>query len=415
MATDPRSFPAPSEPRAAHPRNPIRAGWIAILLDAIVGAATWAALVGSPRAMPAPLVFSLTALMLGLLRIYNAQWQPTWPLRLAVAAAAATAGSVLLSPLAVPESAPAAGVLATHGAAVFLLGLAWRIADGVRYRRFRRRVISDSDGLVERTEELSAMSRGALHVWNYRHLLRNLVAKQLGLKYRGSMLGFAWTLVGPLMMAAVYVLAFTHVLRVSTPRFALYLLVGLFAWNYFSGAVSAAADAIAGNGAMLKSVAFPRVVLPLSVVLFHLVQYVLALVVLQPVLMFAYDVPLGWQFLALPPFLLAQTLFTIGMALGLSTASAMLHDVRHLVDLALGIGFWTTPIVYEMAMVPESARFALLLSPLTPFVRAYQDIFYYGVMPEPALWVAAGTYAVAAAVGGLSVFLAHEAQFSELV
>jgi len=91
--------------------------------------------------------------------------------------------------------------------------------------------------------------------------------------------------------------------RVSTPRFALYLLVGLFAWNYFSGAVSAAADAIAGNGAMLKSVAFPRVVLPLSVVLFHLVQYVLALVVLQPVLMFAYDVPLGWQFLALPPFL----------------------------------------------------------------------------------------------------------------
>ena len=96
-------------------------------------------------------------------------------------------------------------------------------------------------------------------------------------------------------------------------------------------------------------------------------------------------------------------------------ASAMLHDVRHLVDLALGIGFWTTPIVYEMAMVPESARFALLLSPLTPFVRAYQDIFYYGVMPEPALWVAAGTYAVAASVGGLSVFLAHEAQFSELV
>ncbi len=120
MATDPRSFPAPSEPRAAHPRNPIRAGWIAILLDAVVGAATWAALVGSPRAMPAPLVFSLTALMVGLLRIYNAQWQPTWPLRLAIAVATATAGSVLLSPLAVADSAPAAGVLTAHGAAVFL-------------------------------------------------------------------------------------------------------------------------------------------------------------------------------------------------------------------------------------------------------------------------------------------------------
>jgi ABC-type polysaccharide/polyol phosphate export permease len=174
-------------------------------------------------------------------------------------------------------------------------------------------------------------------------------------------------------------------------------------------------DAVSGSGAMIKSVAFPRVVLPLSVVLFHLLQYVLTIAVLLPVLMFIYDVPLGWQFLALPAFLAAQTLFTIGMALILSTATAMFRDVRHLVDVALGIGFWTTPIVYEMAMVPGGASFAVLLSPLTAYVRAYQDIVYYGVVPDLALWITAGTYAVAAFVGGLSVFLANEAQFSELV
>ena len=373
---------------------------------------------GPPRALPAAFVIGLTGLMVALARLYHAKWQPTWPLRLAVAVAGATAGAALVLPVMAPDPAPAPGIIAVQGAAMFLLGLSWRIADGVRYRRASRRARgaeASTELFVEKADELSSMSSGVLHVWRYRHLLRNLVGKHLMLKYRGSMLGFAWTLVVPLMMGAVYVLAFTYVLRVGTPRFALYLLVGLLAWNYFAGAISASVDAVSGSGAMLKSVAFPRVVLPLSVVLFHLVQYVLTIAVLLPVLMFVYEVPLGWRFLALPVFLAAQTLFTVGLALGLSTATAMFHDVRHLVDVALGIGFWTTPIVYEMAMVPDGATFAVLLSPLTAYIRAYQDIVYYGVVPEPALWITAGTYAVAAFVGGLSVFLANESQFPELV
>jgi ABC-type polysaccharide/polyol phosphate export permease len=368
--------------------------------------------------MPGPFVIGLTALLAALLRLYHAEWQPTWPVRLTVAVAGATVGTALLLPVVAPDTMPPAGVVGAQGAAMFLLGLSWRIADGFRFRRDGRRVRAadvPTLGFIEKADELSSMSSGALHVWRYRHLLQNLVGKQLMLKYRGSLLGFAWTLVVPLMMGAVYVLAFTYVLRVGTPRFTLYLLVGLLAWNYFSGAISASVDAVSGSGAMLKSVAFPRVVLPLSVVLFHLVQYVLTIAVLLPILMFVYEVPLGWRLLALPAFLAAQTLLTIGLALGLSTATAMFHDVRHLVDVALNIGFWTTPIVYEMAMVPERATFALLLSPVTAYIRAYQDILYYGVVPDVALWVTAGTYAVAAFVGGLSVFLAHEAQFPELV
>lgn len=387
-----------------------------MLLDAACGAVAYALIVGPPFARPGPFVIALSGLMIAFARLYHAKWQPTWPLRLTVAVVVATAGTALALPVVAPDALPTAGIIAAHGAALFLLGLSWRIADGVRYRRAGRRArVAQPEPYTEKADELSSMSSGVLHVWRYRHLLRNLVGKHLVLKYRGSMLGFAWTLVVPLMMGAVYVLAFTYVLRVGTPRFALYLLVGLLAWNYFAGAISASVDAVSGSGAMLKSVAFPRVVLPLSVVLFHLVQYVLTIAVLLPMLMFVYEVPLGWQFLALPAFLAAQTLFTIGMALGLSTATAIFHDVRHLVDVALGIGFWTTPIVYEMAMVPDQASFAVLLSPLTAYIRAYQDILYYGVMPDLALWITAGTYAVAAFVSGLSVFLASETQFSELV
>jgi len=399
-------------------RNRVRAGWPSLLLDGACGAAASAATVGVPFSTSGSLIIGLTAVMAALLRLYHTEWQPTWPLRFAVAVAGATVSSALLLPVVAPDSMPAAGVVGAQGAVTFLLGLSWRIADGFRYRRDGRRVRATdlpTLGFIEQADELSSMSSGALHVWRYRHLLQNLVGRQLMLKYRGSLLGFAWTLIVPLTMGGVYVLAFTYVLRVGTPRFALFLLVGLLAWNYFSGAISASVDAVSGSAAMLKSVAFPRVVLPLSVVIFHLVQYLLTIAVLLPVLIVAYDVPLGWRFLALPAFLAAQTLFTVGLALGLATATAMYHDVRHLVDVALSVGFWTTPIVYELAMVPEGAAFTVLLSPLTAYIRAYQDILYYGVVPDLTVWVIAGTYAVAAFVGGLSVFLANESQFPELV
>lgn len=410
--------PLPPHQVTSARHNRLRAGWPAPAIDVACGAVAFAAIAGRPFGLPAVLLIALTGLVAAGVRLYHTAGQATWPLRLVAAIVGGTLGAAVLLPVVAPGAPLDAPALAAYGALVFLLATSWRVADGVRFRRARRRARAsrqDAEPLVEQGAELATMSGGVGHVWRYRHLLRNLVAKHLTLKYRGSLLGFAWTLVAPLTMSAVYVLAFTYVVKVGTPRFALYLLVGLLAWNYFSGAITASVDAIAGGGALLKSVAFPRVVLPFAVVLFHLVQYGLTLVVLLPVLLFAYDVPLSLRLFAFPAFLALQTVFIAGLALGLSTATALFRDVRHLVDLALGIGFWATPIVYEMRMVPESAAFAVLLSPATSYIRAYQDIFYYGVAPDGTLWMVAVTYAVAAFACGLSMFLAREAQFSELV
>jgi lipopolysaccharide transport system permease protein len=252
-------------------------------------------------------------------------------------------------------------------------------------------------------------------VWGYRHLLRNLVAKDLQLKYRGSVLGFTWSILIPLLMIGVYTVAFTYVMGVSTPRFVLYLLIGLLAWNFFGGAVSGATEAVSGAGSLLKSVVFPRAVLPLSVVLFHLSQYLLTLVVFLPVMLLVYRVPPTPLMLLFPVFLALQVLFITGLALALSATTALFRDVRHLVDVSLGMLFWATPIIYEMERVPEQFQFLVLLSPAAPFIRAYQDIFYYAVMPDLTIWVVSVAYALGAFVCGLSVFLAYEGRFSELV
>ena len=154
--------------------------------------------------------------------------------------------------------------------------------------------------------------------------------------------------------------------------------------------------------------------LPFSAVLFNLTQYLLTIVVFLPVVLLVYGVPAAPRMLLFPLFLFFQVLFTAGLALILSTAAAAFRDVRHLVEVGIGIGFWATPIIYEPTMVPEQFRQVALLSPMASFIRAYQDIFYYGVTPEVAVWVVAAVYGAGTFVCGLSVFLAYEGQMPEM-
>jgi ABC-type polysaccharide/polyol phosphate export permease len=303
--------------------------------------------------------------------------------------------------------------------ALYGLGAAlWRSAVGLQIRRDRRRELSaqyGTDDLVVQGEDLASMTGGIARVGGYWHLLRNLVARDLHIKYRGSALGFAWSILIPLLMIGVYTLAFTYVMELGTPKFVLYLLIGLLAWNFFAGAISGSTGAISESGSLLKSVVFPRAVLPFAVVLFHLVQYLLTFAVFLPLMLVIYRVPPSPQMLLFPVFLVLNVVFITGLALGLSAATALFRDVRHLVEVGVSMLFWATPIIYEMSRVPEPVQFLALLMPATPYIRAYQDIFFYGVVPDPTIWVIAIVYALGAFVCGLSVFLAFESRFSELV
>ena len=99
-------------------------------------------------------------------------------------------------------------------------------------------------------------------LFQYGHLLRNLVVKDLKLKYRGSVLGFVWSLANPLLMIAVYTVAFTYILRIRTPGFVFYLMLGVLAWTFFANATSMSTGSIVDNGGLARSVWFPRAILP---------------------------------------------------------------------------------------------------------------------------------------------------------
>ena len=207
----------------------------------------------------------------------------------------------------------------------------------------------------------------------YRGLLRGLVQRDLTVKYKGSLLGVAWSLLHPLVMVAVYTLAFRYVVRVPIERFPLFLLSGLLPWMFFTSGLARRHQldrrqrhAGAQGGLPARRAAAGR-------------RGVGAGAVPADVHGARADGAgdgrgLSPAWLALVPVVLLQTAFTAGLGLLLATAYVFVRDARHLLDVALQVWFWLTPIVYAASLAPENLRRWLQLNPMLHFVTAYQDI-----------------------------------------
>lgn len=269
--------------------------------------------------------------------------------------------------------------------------------------------------MVARSSETPSIRRTLTGLHRYRALIRNLVIKDLKLKYRGSLIGFVWSLANPLLTAAVYTLAFRGILKVQSDNFVFYLMLGLLAWTFFATSASMSTGAIVDNGGLLKSVRFPRAILPTATVLFGLAQYLLTVLVFLPLMLALYRIPLAAPMLLFPVIVALQSLFTIGVALILATGTAFFRDVRHLVDVALMVLFWTTPIVYNVKDISGRAASLILLSPMASFVTAYHNIFYDRRWPSLEVWVIALAYTTLALSLGLWLVVRHEDTFAERV
>jgi ABC-type polysaccharide/polyol phosphate export permease len=251
-------------------------------------------------------------------------------------------------------------------------------------------------------------------LWRYRDLVRNLVARDLRVKYKGSSIGFAWSLLHPLLVAAVYTFAFRFVIKVPIDHFPLFLLSGMLPWTFFSGSLAMATGSVADNSSLVRKVAFPRIILPVAAVASQFAQFALMYAVIIPT-----GAALGpcasGALVALVPLVLLQLMFTTGLALLLATAYVYFRDTRHLLDVALQILFWLTPVVYAAALVPAGLRRLLWLNPMAGFVTTYHAIVVDGQWPSAEVVSALAAVSVVAAVAGVLVFARHQRRFAELV
>ncbi len=369
-----------------------------------------------PTALRAlPLVATSQVVALALAGVYRYREGRRWLPRLVAGVALGTAAGAALT-FAVLGFQGISRASFVIGPVLLLIGaFAWRGAIGLwRLARYARAAERADNVMMDRAAvEASSVSAALLGVVRHRELIRNLVMKDLKLKYRGSVFGFLWSLANPLMMVAVYSVAFTYILRIRVEGFVFLLLLGLLAWTFFSNSAGMSTGSIVDSGGLVKSVFFPRAVLPIATVLFNFAQYLLTVLVFLPLMLILYRVPLSAPMLLYPVFLALQLLCTIGIAFILATATAFYRDVRHIVEIGLSVMFWTTPIVYVFRQLPETVRLPVLLSPMSSFVVAYQEMFFYGQWPDLSLWLAAIVYGVGTFVVGAVVFSTHEHRFAE--
>lgn len=262
---------------------------------------------------------------------------------------------------------------------------------------------------------VDAFRRGALRWVGSWELIVQLASKDLKLKYRGSVFGFLWSLVNPLVMLGVYALAFSVILQIRSEGFVFFLFTGLLPWTFFAGSAGMSTGAIVDNASFVKSATFPRGTLPVAVVVFNLAQYLLTMVILYPVMLLVYGHAPALPLIAFPLIVVLHVTFTVGVAFLLATGTTFFRDIRHLLEIVLSALFWTTPIIYDLQIVPEPLQPLLQWSPVAPFILATRDVLYYGRWPAPALWAACLVYAAAAFAAGTRLFSACEDRFAERV
>jgi lipopolysaccharide transport system permease protein len=360
-----------------------------------------------------PFVIPLQIVALAAAGAYAPTPRLGWLVRVAVGALAGTAVAAGLLEVTVGFAGLSRTAFAADGVLLVIAAIAWRAGWVLAKQRDGGLAETIHSDLIDRTEQSWTVGAIIHSLYSYRELLKNLVVKDLKLKYRGSVFGFLWSLANPLLMIIVYTVAFTYILRIRSTGFVFYLMLGLLPWTFFVNSASMSTGAIIDNAGLLKNVFFPRAILPIATVLFNLAQFVLTMAIFLPLMLLWYRIPLSAPMLLFPVFLVLQTLFTIGAAMMLATATAFFRDVRHLLEVALQALFWTMPIVYEIQQIPDRLRLVVLMSPVSSFVMAYQRLFYYREWPDATTWVISCTYALGTFIIGTTLVLACEDRFAE--
>lgn len=237
-----------------------------------------------------------------------------------------------------------------------------------------------------------SLAERIVELYRYRELIRNLVVRDLKVRYRNSVLGFLWSLVNPLLMMLVFTVVFQLMLPQQIRAFPIFVLCALLPWNWFASALNEAIPSIVNNAHLIKKVYFPREVLPLSVVLANGVNFLLALLVLFAVI-FAYGVHLTPWVLLLPVIIFIQLLFTLGVAFVLSTVNVFYRDTGVIMEVILLAWFFLTPIFYSVTVLPEYRqiwgitlpvqRLMYILNPMASLISAYRDILWGSLQGGP--------------------------------
>ncbi|HMF92710.1 MAG TPA: ABC transporter permease [Vicinamibacterales bacterium] len=217
----------------------------------------------------------------------------------------------------------------------------------------------------------------------YRGLISSLVARELKARYRGSVFGFFWSFINPLLLLLIYSFVFTTIIPNEEPKtrpYALFMFCGILPWTWFASSLSDAAGSLIAGGNLIKKVLFPAEVLPIVSVLANMVHFFLGLVILVAFLVLYRHPPDAWDLFWFPVAVLVQLVFTCALGLLLAALAVHFRDIRDILANVLTLWFFATPIIYPYFQANvQKFRPLFNANPFTHLAISYQEIlFFYG-------------------------------------
>ena len=250
----------------------------------------------------------------------------------------------------------------------------------------------------------------------YRSMIRNLVKREVRGRYKGSVLGFFWNFILPLIQILVYIVVFTQIFRSELDNYAVYLVSGMVLWIWFADSLSEGSGTIVANGDMVKKIYFPRSILPITITLSKMVNFIITLgifFIIIAILDHGFN-PIA--LLCLPLAIVISLFFILGFTIMLSAINVYLRDTQYITTVILMAWIWATPIMYSRDFI-ESTIISQFLSinPMTYFVSMFQDILYWKQVPDLFDVAVCLVLATIMMIVGALVFRYLERDFAEVL
>jgi len=252
-------------------------------------------------------------------------------------------------------------------------------------------------------------------IYAYREMIASLVRKDLRGRYKGSVLGFLWTFINPLLQLLVYTMVFSIILRANVDKFYLFLFVALIPWIFFSSCLSAGSGIILAEKNLVVKIYFPREVLPVYFTTSCFVNMLYCFIVVIAVVIIS-GVKMSFSaLLCLPVVMVVEYVMALGVCFLVSAVTVYFRDLQHIMGIIAMAWQFLTPIMYPLDIVPESVRPVFMLNPMTPVITVYRDILYYGRAPELSTLLNAALFGIVMLITGFLVFGKLKKRFAEVL
>lgn len=250
-------------------------------------------------------------------------------------------------------------------------------------------------------------------LYNYRQMIFSLVRKDLRGRYKGSVLGFLWTFINPLLQLVVYTIVFSFILKTNIERYYLYLFVALIPWIFFSASITGGASSVVAQKDLIKKIYFPRQVIPIAYVTSCFVNMLLSFIVIFAVIIFSGVGVNPLALLCLPVIMLVEYILALGMAMLSSAITVYFRDLEHILGIISMAWMYMTPIMYDKAIVPEKLLPVFNLNPMTHVIECYRAVLYDKKIPELESLLSSCLLGVLFLVVGYLVFQKLQKHFAE--